>query len=191
MRRRAKILSIIAAATAVAGLGAGVILGRAPQATPEVAAPIAAEAAVHAAPGPHYSPFVVQMSHPELPFHQISFKDVGMSVAPKERAFMYETIAQSLAVALAEHPQQPMSSEVLFSSEAADPNSHLACGSAHIYVDLWQPSAERYGYSLWSGCGEDDQFRWQEVDGSVEPLAHDIAEALRRAVQSNCFTRHC
>lgn len=183
MERRAKVLTVIASAAVVAGLGIGVLPREAPPPPP---APAPA-----AAPGPHYSPFVVQMSHPDLPFSQITFKDVGMSVAPEERSFVYESIAESLSAALAEHAHQPMSSEVLYSSEAADPAHHVACGVAHIYVDLWQPSAQRYGYSLWSGCGEDDQFQWRELDGSVEPLTRDIAEALRRAVTENCFTRRC
>ena len=182
MQRRTK--GVAAVAAVAIAIAVGVVLDV------ERAAPAPAAEAPPAG-GPHYSPFVVQMSHPALPFSQISFKDVGMSVEPAHRAFVYETIAQSLAEALTEHAEQPMSSEVLYSTDAADPNQHLACGSAHIYVDLWQSSAERYGYSLWSGCGEDDQFRWQEVDGSVEPLAHDIAEALRAAVTTKCFTRQC
>ena len=58
----------------------------------------AVEGAAHDA---SYSPFVVHMSHPEgLPFHAISFKDVGMSLSEDERVMAYETLAESLSLEL-------------------------------------------------------------------------------------------
>lgn len=146
---------------------------------------------------PTYSPFVLRMSREgRLPFGEISFKDVGMSVDPAERVFVYESVASSVAAALASSPTAPMSSEVVYSEAAADPASHLACGSRHIYVDVWAPQGtERWGYSLWSGCGEEDRFALREVPrrtaDDVDALAEDIAATLGRAVERGCFVASC
>lgn len=179
---------------AFAGLGiagAGLLAVRASS----PATPPATEAAPETPRASYYSPFVLQMSA-ELPFEQISFKDVGMSLDPAHQQLVYEEVAQSLAFALASFPEPPMSSEVLYSEQAADPSSHLACGASHIYVDVWAPEgAERWGYSLWSGCGEDDRFAHQEITRArpddVEALTRAIAADLARAVETRCFTRRC
>lgn len=157
-------------------------------------APEATDGAVEA-PNASYSPFVLRMSA-ELPFGRISFKDVGMSLEPEGRALVYEEVAQSLSHALAADPELPMSSEVLYSEAVADPASHLACGVDHIYVDVWAPQGtERWGYSLWSGCSEDDRFALREVDRvgaeDVDALTRDIAAELRRAVTRRCFVKRC
>lgn len=142
-----------------------------------------------------YSPFVLQMST-ELPFQRISMKDVGMSIAPRQRNEVYEHVAMSLSTALAADAELPMSSEVLYSAEDADPASHLACGYQRVYVDLWQPQGqERWGFSLWSGCSEEDEFAHREVQrqgpDDVDALTRSIAHALRKAVQTRCFTQSC
>jgi hypothetical protein len=157
--------------------------------------PPSAAQATKEARAPSYSPFVLQMST-ELPFGRISFKDVGMSVAPEHRRFVYEEMAQSLALELASDEALPMSSEVQYSEAAADPAAHLACGVDQISVDVWSPEGtERWGYSLWSGCSEDDRFALEEVkresEDDVDALARGIAGALRRAVEAGCFIRHC
>lgn len=144
-----------------------------------------------------YSPFALQMRQAGLPFSIISFKDVGMSIPEEDRAFVYESIAQGLAAAL-DHPTAPMSSEVQHLAAIADPNNHLHCESRHIYVDLWREAAG-WGYSLWSGCGADDEFAHRAVSAptdhgaiaSYEPLTRDIADRLRDAVRTGCFTRRC
>lgn len=150
---------------------------------------------VEPAPGPNYSPFVLQMSS-ALPFEQISFKDVGMSVDPASRQLVYEEVAQSLSAALAQDPELPMSSEVLYSEAAADPSNHVACGASHIYVDVWAPQGQQgWGYSLWSGCGEEDRFAYREIPretaDDVDALTRGIADALRQAVTRGCFQRSC
>ncbi|MEO1228304.1 MAG: hypothetical protein AAFZ18_05305 [Myxococcota bacterium] len=142
-----------------------------------------------------YSPYVLQMSA-ELPFQRISMKDVGMSVDPSHREQVYEEVAMSLSVALAQDPEIPMSSEVLYSEEVKDPASHLACGMAQIYVDVWAPrGTERWGYSLWSGCSEEDRFARHEVNRrdaqDVDALTRSIAHSLRHAVATRCFVREC
>ncbi len=145
-----------------------------------------------------YSPFALRMRTPGLPFSVISFKDVGMSIPEPDRAFVYEGIAEGLAHALTHAGEGPMSSEVQHRLAVADPNNHLHCEGAHIYVDLWRET-EGWGYSLWSGCGEDDEFAHRAVTASVEhvrlaslePLTRDIADRLRDAVRTGCFTRNC
>lgn len=180
-------------------LAGGALWVTAPASVEPPAAPAPAHAAAAApaepAPTPTYSPFVLQMSS-ELPFSSISFKDVGMSVSADERALVYEEVAQSLAYALAADPDLPMSSEVLYSEAAADPASHTACGNAHIYVDVWAPAGhERWGYSLWSGCSEEDRFAWHEVDreaeDDIDALARGIASSLKHAVRTKCFVHRC
>lgn len=145
-------------------------------------------------PDPVYSPFLLHVT--EAPFGLISFKDVGMSLDTDERGLVYESLAEGLAIALRDH-ETSLSSTVRHDHAIADPANHTHCEGRHIYVDLWSES-EGWGYSLWSGCGEDDQFahRAVRVDrsdrlASLDPLASDIAETLRAAVRSNCFTRHC
>ena len=141
-------------------------------------------------PDPVYSPFVVQLDD-ETPFSVISFKDVGMSLSDDEQQHVYETIAEGLALELG--------SQMQHDPHSANPANHLACEGEHVYVDMWQ-SGSGWGYSLWSGCGEDDEFAHREIEVEIEPdnrvasiqtLTDDIAAELRRAVRENCFTRHC
>lgn len=155
------------------------------------------EGAAHEA---SYSPFVVHMSRPEgLPFQVISFKDVGMSLPEDERVLAYETLAESLGLEL-QKAMDDLSVEVRHTVEILDPAAHLACQGQHIYVDLWK-AGEGWGYSLWSGCGENDEFAHEEVEltriavaGSAEsfaPLTQGIVASLVDATRTGCFTRHC
>lgn len=169
---------------------------------PAAAAPpvAAAEAAAPAAPEASYSPFVLHTSHAEgLPFGAISFKDVGMSLPEEERIHAYETLAEGLGLEL-QKAMEDVSVEVRHTVEILDPAAHLACEGHHIYVDLWR-AGEGWGYSLWSGCGEDDEFAHQEVAPatlaaagtaeSFEPLTRDIVASLLDATRTGCFTRNC
>ncbi|MBX3246975.1 MAG: hypothetical protein KF901_07325 [Myxococcales bacterium] len=157
-------------------------------------APVAPVALAPETPDPVYSPFLIEVV--EAPFALISFKDVGMSLPAGERALIYESLAEELALAL-RGDAAPMMSQVRHDASVADPASHVICEARHIYVDLWS-EADGWGYSLWSGCGEDDQFahRAVRVDrtdrlASLDPLASDIASSLRGAMQTGCFTRLC
>lgn len=142
-----------------------------------------------------YSPYVLEMRS-SLPFDVISFKDVGMSLPMAERDAVYESLATQLSAELAS-ATAPMSSVVMHSESAADPAQHLFCEGRHIYVDLWQESGGDWGYSLWSGCTADHEFerggvsRQDELFASLEPLADSIADDLRQAVETRCFTRAC
>ena len=139
-------------------------------------------------------PFVVAVSGQEA-FDEVSFKDVGLSIAPQERMWAYELLAESLAAELAAS-DSALKSQVHYSQAITLPTAHLACGSGHIYADVWR-SGERWGYSLWSGCGETDRFAWSELPREGEPvddiprLASAMAQDLRRALHTGCFQRHC
>jgi len=141
-------------------------------------------------PEPLYSPFVVQVA--SSPFDVISFKDVGMSLPEEDRALTYESLAEGVALELSDE----RSSLVSYDERAASPDAHLACEGRHIYVDLWS-NDERLGYSLWSGCGEDDRFALEELtrpgtpERDVDELSRAIASSLDRAVATGCFTRRC
>ena len=145
-----------------------------------------------------YSPFALEMSG-DAPFRRISFKDVGMSLPEAERGFVYESLAESLSSSLGRRLDAELASHVVHDPALTNPASHLACEGGHIYVDVWS-AGEGYGYSLWSGCGEDDRFAHREVAprdtgddrvAALLPLAEDMAAQLRSAVASGCFTRHC
>ncbi|MEM9072455.1 MAG: hypothetical protein AAGE52_28370 [Myxococcota bacterium] len=156
-----------------------------PLQSPELTVPAVPESS-----DPIYSPFVVQVG--DAPFSVISFKDVGMSIPQDDREFMYESLAEGLSMELAS-----MESAVQHMPHMSEPANHLSCEGQHIYVDLWRED-QGWGYSLWSGCGEDDQFGRHavEVEGderiaSMESLSTHIASRLRDAVRTGCFTRHC
>ncbi|MFK7984561.1 MAG: hypothetical protein AB8I08_00895 [Sandaracinaceae bacterium] len=186
------------------------VLGCAPDAPvahlPGAASPIEANtrrAAVD--PGPHYSPWVVTLESRDPahggPFDEISFKDVGLSsFAPEERPETFEAIAQSLASQLGGDTALPLQSEATYSEAMSRPENHLSCAPRHVYVDLWEAEdPARWGYSLWSGCGEDDRFAWEELSRTSDPhggeaiarLTRHIAGSLREAMQSGCFSRRC
>jgi hypothetical protein len=150
-----------------------------------------------------YSPYVVDLEGvPE--FGRISFKDVGLRADGYSPAHAeFQQVAMSLADQLMSVEPAPMSAEVLFLDEYADPSAHQACGQSHIYVDLWRSeSPDRLGYSLWSGCDEDAQFAWEEVamsswdpngdlSAQLRPVVSAITRSLEDARATGCFTRTC
>lgn len=155
------------------------------------------------APTHRYSPFVLRVEQGSV-FKKISFKDVGFKLREDEaeaRA-VYEVIAESLAQELSGEVKLQLAAEVAYDEAILDPNNHVACGSDHLYVDVWRSKQpERWGYSLWSGCGEDDNFAWREikVEGQVagdpieevRPLTRGIVEALSTAVERGCYQKTC
>lgn len=160
-----------------------------------------------AAPAPNYSPFVLDLhtaAPGALPFHVVSFKDVGMSLPDDAaRQHAYETLAEALSLEIAGLTTElgaPMTSSVRHDHHVTDPAAHLACEGGHLYVDVWRSGADGpYGYSLWSGCGEDDRFAYNESVGpdsgvassAMDPLAEEIAESLEGALRRRCFQRAC
>lgn len=160
-----------------------------------------ATAAPPAAERSPYSPYAVHLADHER-FHLVTFKDVGMNLFSPDRALLYEALAQSVALQMSVLPGPQWRAELIHDASYADPANHLSCESEHIYVDVWTgEDPDRWGYSLWSGCGEDDQFAWEELSDpldarapaheSVESLARRIVEELSEANESGCFTRNC
>lgn len=162
--------------------------------SPVARLPTRPEATVETDPGPHYSPWVVTVGDRDARFDEISFKDVGMSsIDDTDRPETFHAIAESLASQLSE-------SEASYSEAMSRPENHLSCAPRHVYVDLWaSESPARWGYSLWSGCGEDDRFAWEELRRASSPddadaiatLTEHIAGSLREAIETGCFTRQC
>lgn len=154
-------------------------------------------------PSHHYSPFVLDVKSKRSLFRKISFKDVGVHVTRDElRESLYETMAESLASELTVDTALSMPASVVYDEAIMDPLNHLACGSDHLYVDVWKSDApSRWGYSLWSGCGEDDNFAWKEVSFSphpagdvteeIKPLAQSIVASIREANKRGCYQKTC
>ncbi len=154
-----------------------------------------------APPKYHYSPFVVQVPQSEMVFGVITFKDVGLQRESKDpNDPVLETIAESVSYSLQSVPQlEVRQSRVEYHEEMSDPANHRSCETNHLYVDVWD-GGEKWGYSLWSGCGEEDNFAWQEVSippntsslpDRVEPLAESIAQTLAEAHDRGCYTKQC
>ena len=148
---------------------------------------------------PLYSPFVVQVRG-EAPFREITFKQVGSFSSEVDRVRLFETLAESLALDLAQS-EADWSVGTNYAPEVAEPAFHRACGAAHIYVDFWERGGGEpgWGYSLWSGCGMGDRFAMEDVPASpseevtdwVAPLTMRIAKAIERAHATACFRAEC
>jgi len=147
----------------------------------------------------NYSPFVLRLegSH----FDLVSFKDVGMHVGDEDAEIVYETIAESLAMSLAEDEGLGIQAEVAYDEGILDPKNHVACGATQLYVDVWRNAeAAKWGFSLWSGCSEDDKFAWKELEyeskdadpiEQIAPLTKSITHTLRKASEAECFQKAC
>lgn len=125
-------------------------------------------AATPALAHPHvYSPFAVTAPH-----LSVSFKDVGLRVAPAERAAILEAIASGVANSLgAKQHHRP---------DWTRPGWHRQCRGQHIYVDMWRSAApDRLGFSLWQGCSVDDRIAHVEVP--TVAAAFEAADGLVRA----------
>jgi hypothetical protein len=170
---------------------------------PVQAEPTPTASADHAKPAAkyHYSPFVVQVPESEMVFGTITFKDVGLQRdASDPNDPMLETIAQSVAYSLQSTPElEVQQSRVEYHEELSHPSNHRICEMNHLYVDVWN-GGDKWGYSLWSGCGNDDNFAWKEVEiptdrsaltDRVEPLADAIAQTLVDAHDRGCYTKRC
>lgn len=197
LARRAAVLPLFVLAATACTSGASDT--EAPQA--EHAAHVEATEAPPAAERSPYSPYAVHLADHDR-FHLVTFKDVGMNLFSPDRAMLYEALAQSVALQMSVLPGPEWRAELIHDASYADPANHLSCESEHIYVDVWTgEDPDRWGYSLWSGCGEDDQFAWEELNDpldarapaheSVEGLARRIVEQLSEADESGCFTRNC
>jgi hypothetical protein len=160
------------------------------------------DAVESASPEPEYfhSPFALRLDGGR--FDTIAFKDVGLKRVDGEvDALLLEVIAESLAYRLAAEERLGYTANLDYDEARANPANHLHCGLHHLYVDLWQgEDPARWGYSLWSGCSERDNFAHKELPRPdsgddlaeyVEPLADSIVDSLVEASQSNCFQKQC
>ncbi len=148
-----------------------------------------------------YSPFYISVAGGEH-YHTITIKDVGLlrtDLTP--HAPLLEVIAESISQELS-NGELGYEAYVSYDRALADPENHRACGDRHIYVDVWNRDATTWGYSLWSGCGEDDNFAWKEIKSpgvekdqelyeQVEPLARSIHQSLQAAEETHCFRKNC
>ena len=164
-----------------------------------------AEEAVEESERQHfYSPYFLS-GDGELPFTTISFTDVGLNVraeAPVD-AYLLEAIAESLAYKIITHEELNFTPEVRYDAHMEDPENHRFCDDAHLYVALWRGyDPDRWGYSLWSGCHEDQQFAWEEVEhpgalehpdvlAQVDPLTDSIVASIHQAHQRSCYGLSC
>lgn len=146
-------------------------------------------------PNADYSPFVLRISG-HTTFSTISFKNVTTGKSASQVDF--ELMAESLAMALRQsHPHILV--EVVYAPEFLNPTNHLFCAERHLYVDFWGlQTGQVWGYSLWSGCGEDDRFAWRQFDGhfrtialQIERITLDMGRSLKRADERACYQRAC
>lgn len=148
-----------------------------------------------------YSPFVLQVKSDSV-FKSMSFKDVGAHLGDKNASMIYETLAESLSMEVSSAQSLGMYAQVTYDKSNLDPANHLACGSDRIYIDFWKSQKPaKWGYSLWSGCGEDDNFAWKElpytpskskdITRDITPLAKSIVASIQEAQSKNCFQKSC
>ncbi len=147
-----------------------------------------------------HSPFVVALGGGE--FDTVTFKDVGLprdGDGPDE--MLLEVISESFAQQIMARSDFDYDASVAYDAEVLEPSNHLHCELDHLYIDVWQSSSpERWGYSLWSGCSERQNFAWREIpapaDDSdltnwVEPLTESITDTLAEASERGCFQKSC
>lgn len=171
----------------------------APRATPVVSVP---GTVTHELPGHRYSPFAIRLDG-HAAFDVVTFKDVSATL-PDPALQIDELMAEAFALAL-RNTRPTLMTEVVHEPGLLDPGNHVFCDRRHLYVDFWQsPGAAagldgKWGYSLWSGCGEDDRFAWQEVDASaaaelgaqIEHVVRGITRSLHVADGAQCHRRDC
>lgn len=151
----------------------------------------------------YHSPFVIE-GQGELDFETISFTDVGLNSPEKGPAdpFVLETIAESLAYELNNEEAFDYRGVVEYDKTLKDPDQHLYCDRQHLYVALWRGyEPDRWGYSLWSGCHEQQKFEWREITDDigddadtltwVEPLTQSIVDSVVDAHAEECFVARC
>lgn len=149
----------------------------------------------------HYSPFVVQVPESEMVFGTISFKDVGLARTSKDPSDpMLEAIAQAVSYEIQLDPSLAVGHTLVeYDEEILDPANHTFCEERHLYVDVWNGD-DKWGYSLWAGCGEQDNFAWKEVSipepdaeltDKVGIVGNAITRSLVDAHAKSCYQKSC
>lgn len=151
---------------------------------------------------PYYSAFGVKVRHNEH-FDLISFKDVGLDRSdPKPNGPFLEALAQALAYRFDTHDSLAADARLVYNESLADPEEHTYCEKDRLYVDLWHSSApSRFGFSLWSGCSNNQRFEKTEMPGPsidkappenvVEPIAKEIVDSVQSAERRDCYKKAC
>lgn len=152
----------------------------------------------------YHSPYFLE-GQGELQFDTITFTDVGLMApeggGPADQELL-EAVARSLAEELTARDRLDYLATVDYDEQLRDPANHLYCDRRHLYVALWRGwDPDRWGYSLWSGCHEQQKFAWNEIDDEVDreedvrtrvdPLSEAIADSVEEAYQDDCFTTTC
>lgn len=151
-----------------------------------------------------HSPYFID-GDGDLYFDTISFTDVGIKIDESEPAdqLVLEAITEALAWELAQRGSLDYDTRVEYDESLKDPANHMHCDREHLYVALWRGyEPDRWGYSLWSGCHEQQKFEWEELEDRddreevdtvtwVEPVAEDIADSVVEAHEEECFSRSC
>lgn len=152
----------------------------------------------------YHSPFYID-GQGELHFETVSFTDVGLKAREDGPAdqLVLEAIAESLAQQLEVRESFEYDTDVGYDESLEDPANHMYCDREHLYVALWRGyDPDRWGYSLWSGCHEQQQFEWAELEDPhsrddvdtitwVEPLTEEIVDSVEEAHEEECFSRAC
>ncbi len=115
-------------------------------------------------------------------FQRVTFKDVGLAAGAGERETWIRAVTHALARAL----DTRLMARAHAVAEVAAPEWHHACQGRHVYVDVWRGTEPaRVGFSLWRGCGAEDEFAWQEVpvDGAWVSSAQDVAGAIAHVLE--------
>lgn len=139
-----------------------------------------------------WSPFEVAL-HGHPAFSVVSFKVYGQAAAPEAQ----EMVADALALAL--RVRDRLSTEVVYAAELMSPAAHRYCEPAHLYIDLWPEDGDgRWGFSLWSGCSEEDLFARAklaspaaDLAGQLVDVAGRIDRSIRAADARACYVRAC
>lgn len=144
------------------------------------------------APSVAYSPFTVEVEGHGA-FDVVTFKHVGAQSLP-EPSFHFEAVAEALAMSL---ERRDLETAVVYDAKLTHHDAHYACSIDRLYVDFW-PVSGGWGYSLWSGCGEDDRFEWQEFSSTatdpttqMTELADHIGSSLSHADARHCYAKAC
>lgn len=148
-----------------------------------------------------YSPFAIQVDG-LFPFDVVTVQDVGLHLAEGLDHGLYEAISQALSITLGSSEFLEVTANVSYVEDIADPSRHEFCDSDHLYVALWHGThPDKWGFSLWSGCGELDEFAWHEFESdidsgeipfdSIERLASEIVSAVENAARTQCFQKRC
>ncbi len=162
---------------------------------------VAGSAADTAERAKRYSPFAIRVEG-SFPFDVVTVQDVGLHLTDGLDQGLYEAISQAISIALDGNEFFEVRANMFYVEDVSNPTHHEFCDSDHLYVALWHGThPDKWGFSLWSGCGELDEFAWREFEAalgvseipfdSIETLAAEIVSAVETAARTQCFQKRC